>query len=92
MVRMLDDQDRRSLREIENGVARDDPAFARSFHHAWADTPPVPVVLLLCVALYIAAPLVSLLFGWRGLVVLVAAFLIALAVALVHRRRRRPAG
>ncbi|MEV4351414.1 DUF3040 domain-containing protein [Actinoplanes sp. NPDC049596] len=50
-------------------------------------TRPFPTVLVLCAGLYICAPLAKLLFGWTGLEIVAASFVIAVAAVLMRRRR-----
>jgi hypothetical protein len=84
---MLDEQNRRALAQIEQGLARQDPHFAVRMRTQGEDR-PFPTVLALCVSLYISLPMVTLLFGWIAGVVTLDLFALLLAVVLVRRRRR----
>ncbi|XVV17243.1 DUF3040 domain-containing protein [Actinoplanes sp. CA-131856] len=83
---MLDDHDRRALDDIERHLASEDPAL--SAHLTPPQTRRFPAVFFLCACLYICAPLAKLLFGWTGLEIVAAAFVVAVVAVTVHRRRR----
>ncbi len=74
---MLDDNERRILADLE-----------RQFEPSGAAV-PFPTIPVLCVLLFLAVPLVMLLFGWPGLLITVDAFAAALAFVLVRRHRSR---
>ncbi|MEU8241328.1 DUF3040 domain-containing protein [Actinoplanes missouriensis] len=75
---MLDDDERRILADLE-----------RQFEPGGGEV-AFPTIPVLCVLLFLAVPLVMLLFGWPGLLVTVDAFAVALAFVLVRRHRSRP--
>ena len=85
---MLDERERRVLAEIERGLSRKDPAFAIRMRATGEDR-PAPTVLALCISLYVALPMVMLLFGWVAAVVTLDAFAVVIAVVLARRRSRR---
>lgn len=72
---MLDDEERRILADLE-----------REFQVP--EERPFPTVSVLCVLLFLAFPLVMLLFSWPGLTITVGLFAVALLIVLVHRLRR----
>lgn len=81
---MLHDQERRALYEIQASLAAEDPLFARRMQPQ--DQAVFPAVPVLCAAVFIATPIVALLFGWRpGLLVLLLAALAVIAVAACRR-------
>jgi DUF3040 family protein len=84
---MLDEQDRRALAGIEQGLARQDPQFAQRMRARGEDR-PFPTVLALCASLYILLPMVTLLVGWVAAAVTLALFALAIAIVLIRRRRR----
>lgn len=73
---MLDDDERRILAELERDLQEPEER-------------PFPTIAVLCVLLFLAFPLVMLLFGWPGLIITVDLFAVAVAIVLVHRHRRR---
>ncbi|GLY06772.1 MULTISPECIES: DUF3040 domain-containing protein [Actinoplanes] len=85
---MLDDRDRRILDDLEQQLAVADPEFAARMSAPAAEQ-PFPAVAGLCALLFICAPLVMLLFGWPGVIIAVDVFAAAVAVVLIHRRRKR---
>jgi hypothetical protein len=85
---MLDEQEQRALEEIEQGLSRQDPAFAVRMGRRREDR-PFPTVLALCVSLYIALPMVTMLFGWVAAVVTFDIFAVIVAVVLARRGIRR---
>ena len=72
---MLDDDERRILADLE-----------QQFQVAERPFPAIPV---LCAGLFICVPLVMLLFGWPGVVIVLDLFAAAVAVVLIRRRRSR---
>jgi Flp pilus assembly protein TadB len=83
----VDEQARRVLRDIENNLRRDDPAFAARMR---GERRRFPVVPALCGCLYIVIPLVSLLFGMLAVIITFnAAVVVVIATVLVRRRSRR---
>jgi len=79
---VLSDRDRRALQGIETDLARSDPAFAARMRGKRRTAS----VIVLCALLYIATPLVALLFGWTG--VLMAAAVVAAAISALFLPRR----
>jgi hypothetical protein len=86
---MLNDEDRRTIAELEHRIHLSDPAFAARMTGTPAAEAPFPVVAVLCAALFILVPPAMLLFGWPGLIVVVDLFLAGLTVVLVRRHLRR---
>jgi hypothetical protein len=86
---MLNDYDQRTIAELERRIHLSDPEFAARMSGLPAGRLPFPVVPMLCAALFILVPPVTLLFGWPGLIVLADLFLAAVAVVLVRRYLRR---
>jgi hypothetical protein len=84
---MLDEQERRTLQEIERGLSRQDPSFAARMREG--EERRFPTVLALSVSLFILLPTVALLFGWVAAVVTLDVFAAALAVVLYRHRRER---
>ncbi|MFC7529895.1 DUF3040 domain-containing protein [Actinoplanes sp. GCM10030250] len=84
---MLDDKERRILAALERDLTHGDPGFAARMAGSGEER-PFPAVSALCVLLFLAFPLVMLLFGWRGMVITLDVFAVALAVVLIRRRRR----
>ncbi|WP_433795188.1 DUF3040 domain-containing protein [Actinoplanes sp. CA-252034] len=85
---MLNDDDRRTIAELDRRFHMSDPEFAARMAGTPAEV-PFPAVAVLCAALFILVPPAMLLFGWAGLVVVVDLFLAGLVVELVRRHRRR---
>jgi hypothetical protein len=85
---MLDEQERRALREIELGLSRHDPEFASRMRDG--EDRRFPTVLALSVSLYIVLPMVTLLFGWVAAVIVLDIFAVLVMVALFRRRGDRP--
>jgi hypothetical protein len=83
---MLNDHDRRALEEIERHLVLEDPALEDRLA---GDARPFPAVLVLCAVFYILAPISKLLFGWAGLEVTAAVFVIAVTTVVILRRSRR---
>ena len=75
---MLNDDDARVLRELERQLSLRDPRHC-----------PFPTVPVLCVLLFLAVPMVSLLFGGAGLLVTCAVFAISVSTVLFRRSRRQ---
>lgn len=73
---MLDDDERRILAELERDLQEPVPR-------------PFPTISVLVVLLFLAFPLVTLLFGGPGLIVTVSLFAAAVAIVLLHRHCRR---
>ncbi|WP_328469354.1 dolichyl-diphosphooligosaccharide--protein glycosyltransferase subunit 2 [Actinoplanes sp. NBC_00393] len=71
---MLDDDERRILADLE-----------RDFQEP--EERPFPTISVLCVGLFIAFPIVMLLFGWPGLIITLDLFAAAVAIVLLRRRR-----
>lgn len=88
---MLDDQHVRVLTEMEAHLRRQDPAFVARMTADSVGTSMAPVVLSHAAVLYIATPIVMLLFGWTGLAITVGLLLASLAI-IFRRLRRGPAG
>jgi hypothetical protein len=86
---MLNDEDRRTIAELEHRIHLSDPDFAARMTSAPAAEVSFPVVAVLCAALFILVPPAMLLFGWPGLIVVVDLFLAGMAVVLVRRHLRR---
>jgi hypothetical protein len=82
---MLDDHDRRALRDIERGLTRQDPLLAARMGTP-VDARRFPTVSILCVLLYLSLPLVSLLFGWPATVATLSSFAVTIATVVIHRR------
>jgi len=82
--RMLDEQERRALEQIEQGLSRQDPAFAARMGRP-GDDRRFPTILALCVSLYIALPMATMLFGWVAAVITFDVFAVILAVVLARR-------
>lgn len=82
----MDDQARRALRDIERDLRRDDPAFAARMS---GEGPHFPILSALCAGLYIAIPIVGLLFGLFPVVVITYVAVVVVVVVLIRRRRRR---
>ncbi|MEU4695118.1 DUF3040 domain-containing protein [Actinoplanes sp. NPDC023714] len=74
---MLSDRDRRILADLE-----------RQFEPPAPDV-PFPTVAVLCILLFLAVPLVMLLFSWPGLLITVDAFAVAVAYVMIRRYRGR---
>ncbi|MBG0562521.1 DUF3040 domain-containing protein [Actinoplanes aureus] len=72
---MLDDDERRILADLE-----------REFQEPVER--PFPTIPVLCVLLFLAFPLVMLLFGWPGLVITFDLFAASVAIVLLRRRCR----
>ncbi|MFC4069456.1 DUF3040 domain-containing protein [Actinoplanes subglobosus] len=86
---MLNDDDRRTIAELERCVHMSDPEFAARMNGTPIADAPFPVGAVLGAALFIAVPPAMLLFGWPGLVVVIDLFLAGVTVALVRRYLRR---
>jgi DUF3040 family protein len=84
---MLNDQDRRALRDIERALTRQDPVLAARMR-APIGARRFPTVSFLCVVLYLSLPLVTLLFGWPVAVATLGIVAVAIATKVIHRRRR----
>jgi Flp pilus assembly protein TadB len=74
---MLSDRDRRILADLE-----------RQFEPAGPGV-QFPTIAVLCVLLFLTVPLVTLLFGWPGLLITLDVFAVAVAFVLIRRRRAR---
>ncbi|WP_229073492.1 DUF3040 domain-containing protein [Actinoplanes sp. DH11] len=74
---MLSDNDRRILADLE-----------REFEPPGSDV-PFPTIPVLCILLFLAVPLVTLLFSWHGLLLTVDAFAVTVAYVLIRRHRSR---
>ncbi|MEU4158231.1 DUF3040 domain-containing protein [Actinoplanes sp. NPDC026670] len=85
---MLNDDDRRTIAELERRIHLSDPDFAARMDGTHRDV-PFPVVAVLCAALFILVPPAMLLFGWPGLVVVLDLFVAGVVVVLVRRHLRR---
>ena len=70
---MLNENERRILADLEQQF----PVAER----------PFPTIAVLCAGLFISVPLVMLLFGWPGVVIILDLFAAAVAVILIRRRR-----
>ncbi|MEV4278964.1 DUF3040 domain-containing protein [Actinoplanes xinjiangensis] len=86
---MLNDEDRRTIAELERRIHLTDPDFAARMTGGPAAEVPFPMVAVLCAALFILVPPAMLLFGWPGLIVVVDLFLLGITVVLVRRHLRR---
>ncbi|UQU61910.1 DUF3040 domain-containing protein [Couchioplanes caeruleus] len=86
---MLSDRDRHALRDIERGLAGEDPGFAARMGGP-AGERPLPTILLLSMLLYVTLPMVVFFFGRTGAALTLLLF--ALAVLLVLVRRQLHAG
>ena len=73
---MLNENERRILADLEQQF----PVAER----------PFPTIAVLCAGLFICLPLVTLLFGWPGLVLVLDVFAATVAVVLIRRGRSRP--
>jgi Flp pilus assembly protein TadB len=82
----VDEQARQVLRDIEDNLRRDDPAFAARMR---GERRHFPIVSALCGCLYIVIPLVSLLFGMLAVVITLNAAIVVVATVLIRRRPRR---
>ena len=86
---MLDDQDRRTLEALERRLVRSDPEFAARMRGTPSGS-RLPRVSLVCLLLFAAVPVMSLLFGPRIALVTILIGPVALAaIGLVARRRAR---
>jgi hypothetical protein len=84
---MLNDHERRALAELERHLSGDAEFAARMA--GVADAPPAPAfpaVPVLCALLFILAPVVMLMFGWAGVLIIVDLFAAAVAVVLIRRQ------
>ncbi|GAA4601598.1 hypothetical protein BJY16_003943 [Actinoplanes octamycinicus] len=84
---MLNDYERRALADLERSLKGDSEFAARMA--GLADVPPAPAfpaVPILCALLFILVPLVMLLFGWAGVLIVLDVFAAAIAVVLIRRR------
>jgi hypothetical protein len=86
---MLNDDDRRTITELEREIHLSDPDFAARMGGTPCTDVPFPMIAVLCAALFILVPPAILLFGWPGLIVVVDLFLVAVMIVLVRRRLRR---
>jgi Flp pilus assembly protein TadB len=84
---MLSGRERRTLREIEQRLAVDDPAFAARMRGLPTER-RFPTVTVLCVALYIIAPVVLLLAGAPPMLTVFAIFVATTMAVLMSRRRK----
>ncbi len=83
---MLNDDERRALADLERHLQHDPEFAARMDGLAATPTVPAfPVVPVLCAGLFIAVPLVMMLFGWAGVIILLYAFATAIAVVVFRR-------
>jgi hypothetical protein len=82
---MLSDRDRHALRDIERGLAGDDPGFAARMGGPAAER-PLPMILLLSMLLYVTLPLVVFFFGHIGAELTLLVFTLAVLLVLVRRR------
>ncbi|GIF12756.1 DUF3040 domain-containing protein [Actinoplanes teichomyceticus] len=86
---MLNDHERRTLAELEHHLQGDADFVARMAAPAGGGSEPVfPAVPVLCALLFILVPLVMLLFGWPGVLVVVDLFAAAMAIVMLRRRAR----
>ncbi|GAA2701697.1 DUF3040 domain-containing protein [Actinoplanes palleronii] len=86
---MLNDYERRCLAELEYQLRSDSAFAARMAGPVPARPEPAsPAVPILCALLFILVPLVMLLFGWPGVLILLDLFAAAIAVILLRRRAR----
>ncbi|WIM98701.1 DUF3040 domain-containing protein [Actinoplanes oblitus] len=84
---MLNDHERRALAELERSLKGDSDFAARMAGLADVPAPPpFPAVPVLCALLFILVPLVMLLFGWAGVLIVLDLFAAAVAVVLIRRR------
>ena len=84
----MDEHAQRALHAIEQNLTREDPAFVARMRAGREPEPRFPAIPALCASLYILVPLVALLFGWPGVVIVLDAFAVAIVAVLIHRRRR----
>jgi hypothetical protein len=81
--------ERRLLEELEQQVRRQDPAFVKRMKATATDPRPFPTLPALGVGLYILTPIVMLLTGWPGVLILLIAAAAVVASRAVRRLRRR---
>jgi hypothetical protein len=82
----MNDNDGRTIAELEHRIHLSDPEFAaRMIAGAHAEV-RFPTLAVLCAVLFVLVPPVMLLFGWLGLIVTLDLFLAAVAVVLIRRR------
>ena len=84
---MLDDREQRILADLERGLVADDPDLAARM--AGVADRPFPTIAALCALLFIAFPLVMLLYGWPGMGATLGTFAVTVAAVLIRRRTRR---
>ena len=84
----MDEHAQRALHAIEQNLTREDPAFVARMRAGREPEPRFPAIPALCASLYILVPLVALLFGWPGLVIVLDVFAVAVVAVLIRRRRR----
>ncbi|GLW31902.1 DUF3040 domain-containing protein [Actinoplanes regularis] len=83
---MLNDSERRALADLERHLQHDPEFVARMDGLATAPAVPAfPIVPVLSAGLFITVPLVMLLFGWVGVIILLYAFAIAIGVIVFRR-------
>ncbi|GAA2896150.1 hypothetical protein Acy02nite_61690 [Actinoplanes cyaneus] len=88
----MNDHERRALADLERHLQHDAEFAARM--STFAGVPAAaeqasPAVPVLCALLFIAVPLVMLLFGWVGVLIVLDLFAAAVAVILIRRRAAR---
>lgn len=86
---MLDDRDRRALQEIERHLAQHDPALVARLSAPPVAARPFPTLLVLCALLYVALPIMTLLFGRTGAATTAAVFVAVVLLVLLRRRHLR---
>ncbi|AGZ41135.1 DUF3040 domain-containing protein [Actinoplanes friuliensis] len=84
----MGDDERLTLRAIEQNLIRTDPEFAARMRAPALDSPRFPWVTALCILTYIFVPIQALLFGWVSAVITLDVVAVVLAGILIRRRRR----
>ncbi|BCJ46206.1 hypothetical protein GCM10010168_51550 [Actinoplanes ianthinogenes] len=86
---MLNDYERRALAELERNLNGDSEFASRMAGLAGVPPAPTfPAVPVLCALLFILVPVVMLLFGWPGVLIVLDLFAAAIAVVLIRRQAR----
>ena len=83
---MLSHHDRRLLRNLEQRLADDDPAFV-SRMRVPAVRPRFPIAPTMCVAAVAASPAAMLLGGWTAVITMLGGAALASGVVALGRRR-----